>query len=119
MTTTINISMPTKMYKKAKKLVTEGKYHSVSELIRAGLRRTFDEADKITENGFPGWFEDRVLEVDDSPMDKDIVLETNEDVDNFFRHLKIPKKKRKINKWYDKDKIRSGVRGEVHGFSSR
>ena len=50
MTTTINISLPKEMYKKAKKLVTEGKYSSISELIRGGLRRTFEEADKITSD---------------------------------------------------------------------
>ncbi len=92
MTMTINISLPKEMYKKAKKLVSEGKYHSISELIRAGLRRTFDEANQITENGFLGWFEDRMLESESQPEAKDIVLETDEDIKNYFKHLKIPKK---------------------------
>ncbi len=35
------------MYKKAKKLVAEEKYSSISELLRAGLRRTIEEADII------------------------------------------------------------------------
>lgn len=70
MTTTVNISLPVKMYKQAKKLVAEGKYNSVSELIRAGLRRTFEEADKITENNFPGWFEDKILEAEEEPIRK-------------------------------------------------
>ncbi len=119
MTTTINISLPKEMYKKAKKLVSEGKYHSISELIRAGLRRTFDEANQITENGFPGWFEDRVLESADEPVKNDIVLETEEDIDNYFKHLKIPKKQRKIRKVDDKNKIRPDLRTAVQGFSSR
>lgn len=94
MTTTINISMPTEMYKKAKKLVFEGKYHSISELIRAGLRRAFDETDQITENGFPGWFEDRVLESAEQPLDKDTVWETEEDVNRYFKKFyKKPEKK--------------------------
>ena len=54
MTATINISMPEKLYKDAKKLVKKGKYHSISEVVRAGLRRVIYSADKITENNFPG-----------------------------------------------------------------
>lgn len=70
MTTTINISLPKKLYKAAKKLVAEEKYHSISEVIRAGLRRVIYDADKITENGFPGWFEDQVLESAEEPIKK-------------------------------------------------
>lgn len=94
MTTTINLSLPTEMYKRAKKLVAEGKYHSISELIRAGLRRTFDEANQITENGFPGWFEDRVLESEAQPGEKDTVWETEEDINRYFKkfHKKLEKK---------------------------
>lgn len=62
MTTTINISLPKQLYKSAKKLVAEEKYSSISEVVRAGIRRVLYDADKITENGFPGWFEDQVLE---------------------------------------------------------
>lgn len=95
MTTTINISLPKEMYKKAKKLIAEEKYHSISELIRAGLRRTFDEADKITENGFPGWFEDRVLEAEQETIRKNSVWETEEDIDKHFKklHKKIVKER--------------------------
>lgn len=94
MTTTINVSIPTKMYKRAKKLVAEGKYHSISELIRAGLRRTFDEANQITVNGFPGWFEDRVLESEGQPEEKDKVWESEKDIHRYFKkfHKKLGKK---------------------------
>lgn len=99
MTTTINISLSKEIYQKAKKLVKEGKYHSISELVRAGLRRTFEDADKITENGFPGWFEDRVLEVDEKPIGKESVWETEEDIKRFFKKLrkKIEREKRVRN----------------------
>lgn len=109
MTTTINISLPTEMYKKAKSLVSEGKYNSISEVIRAGLRRTFYEADKITENGFPGWFEDHVLEVEDRPEKNDIVLESEEDVHKYFKkvHKKVAKKRLSM---HDKDRNN----GRVH-----
>lgn len=36
---TINISMPTEMYKQVKNKVSEGKYISVSEYIRDALRQ--------------------------------------------------------------------------------
>ncbi|MDO8573573.1 MAG: ribbon-helix-helix domain-containing protein [Candidatus Daviesbacteria bacterium] len=96
MTTTINISMPDKLYKAAKKLVQEGKYHSISEVVRAGLRRVIYGADKITENGFAGWFEDAVLESAAEPVKKNAVAwETEEDIDNYFKklHKRIDKKK--------------------------
>lgn len=114
MTTTMNISLPKEMHKNAKKLVAEGKYSSISELIRAGLRRTFEEADKITENGFPGWFEDKVLESEAQPSENDIVLETEEDVKNYFKHLKIPtRKQRKIIKKYVKNHTGSWLRPSI------
>lgn len=87
MTTTINISLPIKLYKAAKKLVAEEKYHSISEVVRAGLRRVIYDADKITENGFPGWFEDQVLESAAEPVNKSDVWETEEDIDKYFKKL--------------------------------
>lgn len=119
MTTTINISLPKQLYTAAKKLVAEEKYSSISEIVRAGLRRVLYDADKITENGFPGWFEDQVLESAAQPLEKDTVLETEEDINNYFKHLKIPKKHRKIEKVYAKNKIRPGLRTNIQGFSSR
>lgn len=95
MTTTINISLPKQLYKAAKELVAEGKYHSISEVMRAGLRRVIYDADKITENGFPGWFEDQVLESAAEPVKKDAVWKTEEDIDKYFKklHKRIEKKK--------------------------
>lgn len=113
MTTTINISLPTKLYKAAKKLVAEEKYHSISEVVRAGLRRVIYDADKITENGFTGWFEDQVLESAEEPIKKGTVLETEADIDNFFKklHKRIEKKKQvKHGKDRENWQIQSTVR---------
>ncbi|MBI2039623.1 hypothetical protein HYT18_00955 [Candidatus Microgenomates bacterium] len=95
--TTVNISLPEQLYKTAKKLVAEGKYSSISEVMRAGLRRVFYDADKITENGFPGWFEDQVLEAADEPIKKSPVWKTEEDIDKYFKklHKRIEKRKQK------------------------
>lgn len=103
---TINISLPEKLYKTAKKLVAEGKYHSISEVLRAGLRRVIYDADKITENGFPGWFEDAVLESAAEPVKKDAVWETKEDIDMYFKklHKRIAKRKLKKNAQDRKDR---------------
>lgn len=99
MMATINISLPKKLHQDAKKMVAEEKYSSISEVVRAGIRRVLYDADKITENGFPGWFEDKVLESAAQPPSKnDIVLETDEDIDKFFRRLHSRLKKRKIYK---------------------
>lgn len=89
--------MSKQLYQAAKKLVKEGKYHSISEVIRAGLRRVIYDMDKITENGFPGWFEDAVLESAAEPVKKGIVLKTDKDIDKYFRklHNKIEKKKQR------------------------
>lgn len=84
---TINISLPKQLYKAAKKLVEEEKYSSMSEIVRAGLRRVVDEADKITENGFPGWFEDQVLEAAAEPVSKSKAWKIEEDIEKYFEKL--------------------------------
>ena len=61
MTTTINISLPTDMYKDAKKEVSKKNYASVSELVREGIRNIIYE---------------------------DETWETEEDVKNYFRSLR-------------------------------
>lgn len=103
MTTTINISLPKQLYKAAKKLVAEEKYSSISEVMRAGIRRVLYDADKITENGFPGWFEDRVLESAAEPVDESKVWETEEDVDKYFKKFHSKIKSRIKHKEDDKD----------------
>ena len=100
MATTINISLPEQLYRAAKKLVAEGKYSSISEVVRAGLRRVCEDANKTTENGFPGWFEDQVLEAAQEPVKKSTVWGTKEDIDKYFKKL---------------HKRKSGEKQEKHG----
>lgn len=87
MSTTINISLPKQLHKAAKKLVTEEKYSSISEVVRAGIRRVLYDADKITENGFPGWFEDQVLESAAEPIDEGKAWENKEDIEKYLKKL--------------------------------
>ncbi len=99
-TTTIHIQMTDKMHQQAKKLVAKGNYHSISELIRAGIRRVIYDANVITENGLHGWEEDQILEAADQPIKKsDEVWETPEDVERYFRKLrkKLEKKRQKTH----------------------
>lgn len=87
MTTTVNISLPREMYKDAKRVVKERRYASVSELVRESLRKVIYNLEEITENGFPVWFEDRVLEAVKEPIDKSKTIETNKDLENWFAEL--------------------------------
>lgn len=93
--TTINISLPKSLLDEAKALLKKKHYASVSELVRHSLRKTLAEEDPnaISVNGFPNWFEDKVLEAEKSPEKDDFVLETDEDFRNYFLHLKKPQKK--------------------------
>lgn len=90
---TVNISLPTTMYKDAKRVLSKKGYASLSELIRDSLRKTLYP--EITENGFTREFEDQVLEAEKEPMENDIVLETEEDIDKSFDEVikRIAKKK--------------------------
>lgn len=94
MNTTINISLPKTMYTDAKKALGKRGYASISELIRDALRDWLYPT-RITENGFTPEFEARVLRSAAQPRDQDTVLETKEDIRNFFLHLKKPPKKNK------------------------
>lgn len=90
---TINISLPKNMYRDAKQAVKDKGYSSVSELVRDGLRRVIYP--ELTENGFTPEFEEMVLESAKEPIDKGILLETDQDVKNYFKLLKYPKKDQK------------------------
>ena len=98
MTTTINISLPKEMYKDAKKMVAERRYASISELVRDALRKIVYQEEKITENGFPRWFEDRVLESERQPVEEGEVWETEEDVHRYFKDLHKRLEKRRHGK---------------------
>lgn len=93
--TTINISLPKSLLEEAKKTIKQKHYASISELMRDALRKLLQEEDPnaISVNGFPNWFEDMVLEREKESDKNDIVLESPEDIDYYFRYLKLPKKK--------------------------
>ena len=77
----------------AKKVLKTKRYASISELMRDALRKVlYNEEDKnaITENGFPVWFEDKVLEAAKEPKENDYTLETDEDIVNYFQYFKKP-----------------------------
>lgn len=85
MTTTINISLPSTMYKDAKRAVKTERYVSISELIRDALRKSLYK--EVTENGFKPAFEEHVLAAASEP-DLDDVWKTEEDIKNYFLNLK-------------------------------
>jgi len=60
---------------------------------------------ELTENGFTKEFEDEVLRAAAKPMENDIVLETEEDVHNYFLHLKKPAKSKKHDSSYIRRKV--------------
>lgn len=90
---TVNISLPVSLYKDIKNTIKVRGYSSVSELMRDAVRRVLYP--ELTENGFTPEFEDMVLKSEKEPVENDIVLETDEDVKNYFKHLKYPPKYRK------------------------
>jgi Arc/MetJ-type ribon-helix-helix transcriptional regulator len=82
MLTTINISLPTTMYKDAKKALAAKRYSSVSELIRDALRKTL--YGEISQNGFTSGFEDYILESSRGPEKNDIVFRSEKDLEEYF-----------------------------------
>ena len=88
---TINISLPQSMYNDVKKLMKRKHYASISEVMRDSLRHMLYP--RITENGFTPEFEEEVLRRAAEPVEDDIVLETNKEIEDYFLHLKLPKKK--------------------------
>lgn len=95
--TTVNISLPQSMYEDAKKMLAKNRYASISELVRDALRKVMYQ--DVTENGFTQAFEDKVLKAATEPLNDDVILETEEDIDKFFNTLNKNLKKKK----YDKD----------------
>lgn len=92
---TINISLPENMYKDVKKMLTSRRYSSVSELVRDALRKILYS--QTSESGFSREFENEVLESSAQSLRKDIVLETERDIDRYFRKLRGKKAAKKRN----------------------
>ncbi len=80
------------MYQDAKKIQKARRYSSISELIRDLLRGFLYP--RLTENGFTPEFEAEVLKSAAEPVDNDIVLKTEKDVDDYFNNLKLPPEKK-------------------------
>ena len=89
--TTINISLPTSLYRDIKKTIKERGYSSVSEMVRDAVRRVLYP--EITENGFTPEFEEMVLESAKEPIDESKIWETEEDINKYFAilHKKLEK----------------------------
>lgn len=90
MMTTINISLPQAMYKDVKAYLARRGYSSVSELFRDTLREKLYP--RLTENGFTPEFEEAVLRSAAEPRNKDHVLTTNKEIEDYFLRLKLPKR---------------------------
>lgn len=89
---TINISLPKAMQTDVRNYIADNRYTSVSEFIRDAIRKVLYPG--LTENGFTQEFEEAVLRSEASPEDQDITLDSPEDIDNYFRNLVLPKKKK-------------------------
>lgn len=103
---TINISLPRNLYEDAKKIVQTQSYSSVSELMRDALRKIVYP--ELTVNGFTKEFEDQILKIANKSDKDHIVLETKEEIDNYFRNLQLPSRYR-VRVKNGKDKIPSKV----------
>lgn len=74
------------MYKDAKRAVHAQSYASISELIRAALRKQLYP--ELTINGFTPEFEEEVLRSAAEPEENDLVWETEKDITEYFNKLK-------------------------------
>ncbi len=93
MITTINISLPKSMYEDAQAMVVRRGYSSMSELFRDTLRDKLYP--RLTENGFSPEFEEAVLRSAAEPKNRDYVLTTDKEVEDYFLRLKLPKRVRR------------------------
>jgi len=88
--TTITFSVPDAMYEDAKKMLIEKHYASVSAFARDGFKKLLYKK-KLTINGFTEEFEDEVLRTAADPVGEGTILETDEDIDNYFLRSKKSK----------------------------
>ena len=94
MNTTINISLPKKLLQDARFAVKREGYSSLSEYVRASMRRNLYFEPGYTVNGFTPEFEEEVVRSAAEPEGDDVVLETKKDIKNYFLHLKKPSGKK-------------------------
>jgi len=91
MQTTINLSSQT--YKNIKKAVKDRKYGSIDQLVEDAVQQVIG-GKQIVEEEFSQDVIDRILAAEKEPEENDTVLETEEDIHNYFLHLKKPKSKK-------------------------
>ena len=83
----VNVPMPSELKKAVDQLVAQGWYASASEVIREGTRRVIKTSPKLTVNGFTEEFEKQVLKAAAEPVDYDTVIETEEQLEEYFKSL--------------------------------
>lgn len=92
---TINISLPTHLYKEIKTFIARRGYASFSEFFREAARnKVYPE---LTENGFTSEFEEAVLRAAKEPRDESKVWKTEKDIDEYFEKLRKELKLKRKN----------------------
>ena len=89
MNTTINISLPKSILDDAKKYMARRGFASLSEFIRAAIRR--EVYPEITENGFTPEFEAEVLKSAAQPRKNDIVWDGKTPFTDFVLNHSVKK----------------------------
>ena len=84
----MQIYIPSQLKKEAKQMVKTGKFSSLNELIQTGIRIVLRTQKKLTVNGFTPEFEGQVLDAEKEPLEKDVVLQSEQDISRFIRNLK-------------------------------
>jgi len=84
--TTINISLPEKMYKDVRSLAKNQSYSSVSEVVRDALRKLMNTSYSIDST--PQYLVDAAIAAEKEPVQDDVMLESEEDIDSYFLNHK-------------------------------
>lgn len=100
MMNTINISLPSQLYKEIKSFLSKRGYASISEFFRDAARDKLHPM--VTENGFTPEFEQHVLEAAKEPIDHSKTWNTDKEIHDYFRklrrELKLERKQKKNGK---------------------
>lgn len=81
------------MVDEVKKIIKKRGYATMSEYVRDILRDSIYP--RLTENGLAPAIESDILQSASEPVENDIVLDTDEEVRNYFTKLNHPKNRRK------------------------
>ena len=89
-TTTINITLPTRLKKEIQNQIKKGMYTSVSEFIRNAVRQLLISPVDSHNLPFSPQAEKEILRAFKETLenrDKNIVLKSDKDIDAFFKNL--------------------------------